>query len=117
MIPLQATAVSHPLCNNYIHLEQICNLFENTSSSEWLLYISEWEADGQTLSNIRVTTKVCVHCVLSEAGELRDAGTALLYNVATKEVKTVVSIASFCSPHPGANCVCSLVDSRFTFSV
>ncbi|XP_023935118.2 uncharacterized protein LOC112043776 [Bicyclus anynana] len=68
----------------------ICNLFENTSSSEWLLYISEWEANGQTLSNIRVTTKVCVHCVLSEAGELRDAGTALLYNVATKEVKTVV---------------------------
>ncbi|XP_045772110.1 uncharacterized protein LOC123872035 isoform X2 [Maniola jurtina] len=68
----------------------MCNLFENTSSSEWLLYISEWEANGQTLSNIRVTTKVCVHCVLSEAGELRDAGTALLYNVATKEVKTVV---------------------------
>ncbi|XP_046959659.1 uncharacterized protein LOC124529791 [Vanessa cardui] len=68
----------------------MCNLFENTSSSEWLLYISEWESDGHTLSNIRVTTKVCVHCVLSEAPALRDAGTALLYNVATKEVKTVV---------------------------
>lgn len=37
---------------------QMCNLFENTSSSEWLLYISEWESEGQTLSNIRVTTKV-----------------------------------------------------------
>ncbi|XP_045448898.1 uncharacterized protein LOC123657391 [Melitaea cinxia] len=63
----------------------MCNLFENTSSSEWLLYISEWQSEGQTLSNIRVTTKVCVHCVLSEAPALRDAGTALLYNIATKE--------------------------------
>ncbi|XP_072931605.1 uncharacterized protein [Epargyreus clarus] len=68
----------------------MCNLFENTSSSEWLLYISEWEADGKQLSNIRVTTKVCVHCLLSDDAELRDVGTALLYNVATKEVKTVV---------------------------
>ncbi|CAH2036871.1 unnamed protein product, partial [Iphiclides podalirius] len=68
----------------------MCNLFEHASSSEWLLYISEWEANGHQLSNIRVTTKVCVHCALSEEAELRDAGTALLYNVATKEVKTVV---------------------------
>ncbi|XP_068632236.1 uncharacterized protein [Battus philenor] len=68
----------------------MCNLFEHASSAEWLLYISEWEANGRTLSNIRVTTKVCVHCALSEEPELRDAGTALLYNVATKEVKTVV---------------------------
>ncbi|CAH2105968.1 unnamed protein product [Euphydryas editha] len=78
----------------------MCNLFENTSSSEWLLYISEWESDGHTLSNIRVTTKVCVHCVLSEAPALRDAGTALLYNIATKEVKTVVSIAFTPLPLP-----------------
>ncbi|CAG9785896.1 unnamed protein product [Diatraea saccharalis] len=68
----------------------ICNLFENVSSSEWLLYISEWEANGQTLSNIRVTTKVCVHACLAEDARLRETGTALMYNVATKEVKTVV---------------------------
>ncbi|KAI5652193.1 PPPDE putative peptidase domain-containing protein [Phthorimaea operculella] len=68
----------------------MCNLFENLSSSEWLLYISEWEsASGQPLSNIRCTTKVCVHAALAE-GELREYGTALMYNVATKEVKTVV---------------------------
>ncbi|CAH0750568.1 unnamed protein product [Diatraea saccharalis] len=63
----------------------ICNLFENVSSSEWLLYISEWEANGQTLSNIRVTTKVCVHACLAEDARLRETGTALMYNVATKE--------------------------------
>lgn len=39
-------------------LPQLCNLFENISSSEWLLYISEWEHNGQPLSNIRATTKV-----------------------------------------------------------
>ncbi|KAJ2939841.1 hypothetical protein O0L34_g18035 [Tuta absoluta] len=68
----------------------MCNLFENLSSSEWLLYISEWESpSGQPLSNIRCTTKVCVHAALAE-GALREYGTALMYNVATKEVKTVV---------------------------
>ncbi|KAJ0177512.1 hypothetical protein K1T71_007521 [Dendrolimus kikuchii] len=68
----------------------MCNLFENISSSEWLLYISEWEANGQPLSNIRATTKVCVHSTLSEEPELREVGTALMHNIATKEVKTVV---------------------------
>ncbi|CAB3239022.1 unnamed protein product [Arctia plantaginis] len=68
----------------------MCNLFENISSSEWLLYISEWEHNGQPLSNIRATTKVCVHSALSQDGELRELGTALMHNIATKEVKTVV---------------------------
>ncbi|KAL0841642.1 hypothetical protein ABMA28_015294 [Loxostege sticticalis] len=68
----------------------MCNLFENVSSSEWLLYISEWDSNGQPLSNIRATTKVCVHSCLSDDAELRDVGTALMYNIATKEVKTVV---------------------------
>ncbi|XP_063898234.1 uncharacterized protein LOC110378481 isoform X2 [Helicoverpa armigera] len=68
----------------------LCNLFENISSSEWLLYISEWEHNGQPLSNIRATTKVTVHACLSADPELRDVGTALMYNIATKEVKTVV---------------------------
>lgn len=68
----------------------LCNLFENISSSEWLLYISEWEHNGQPLSNIRATTKVCVHSCLSAELQLRDVGTALMHNIATKEVKTVV---------------------------
>ncbi|KAI8436369.1 hypothetical protein MSG28_004395 [Choristoneura fumiferana] len=63
----------------------LCNLFENVSSSEWLLYISEWDLDGQPISNIRVTTKVAVHATLGEDAELRDVGTALMYNMATKE--------------------------------
>ncbi|KAL4707497.1 hypothetical protein ACJJTC_000249 [Scirpophaga incertulas] len=79
-----------PLPEQRAAATMLCNLFAHTSSSEWLLYISEWEAEGMTLSNIRVTIKVSVHCSLSEDEELRDVGTALMYNIATKEVKTVV---------------------------
>ncbi|XP_046805075.1 uncharacterized protein LOC111684104 [Lucilia cuprina] len=68
----------------------MCNLFENVSPSEWLLYISEWDYNGQTLSNIRVTTKVAVHCILSSCPVLKNIGSMILYNVAIKEVKTVV---------------------------
>ncbi|XP_048482690.1 uncharacterized protein LOC105390281 isoform X2 [Plutella xylostella] len=68
----------------------MCNLFENVSSSEWLLYISEWESRHGPLSNIRVTTKVAVHALLSEDEQLKDVGTALMYNIALKEVKTVM---------------------------
>ncbi|TMW51096.1 hypothetical protein DOY81_003827 [Sarcophaga bullata] len=68
----------------------MCNLFENVSPSEWLLYISEWDYNGQTLSNIRVTTKVAVHCILSSCPVLKNIGSMILYNIAIKEVKTVV---------------------------
>ncbi|BET02730.1 DUF862 [Nesidiocoris tenuis] len=68
----------------------ICNLFENPGSSEWLLYISEWPYNNNQVSNIRVTTKVAVNAILSEDAEMQDRGTAILYNLATKEVKTVV---------------------------
>uniref|UniRef100_A0A1A9WJB7 Uncharacterized protein n=1 Tax=Glossina brevipalpis TaxID=37001 RepID=A0A1A9WJB7_9MUSC len=68
----------------------ICNLFENVGPSEWLLYISEWDYNGQTLSNIRVTTKVVVHSILSNCLLLKNTGTMMLYNIAIKEVKTVV---------------------------
>uniref|UniRef100_A0A1I8NLF7 Uncharacterized protein n=1 Tax=Stomoxys calcitrans TaxID=35570 RepID=A0A1I8NLF7_STOCA len=61
----------------------MCNLFEHVSPSEW-------EYSGQTLSNIRVTTKVAVHCILSNCPMLKNIGTMMLYNVAIKEVKTVV---------------------------
>ncbi|KAM8707397.1 hypothetical protein ACLKA7_011477 [Drosophila subpalustris] len=66
-----------------------CNLFENVGPSEWLLYISEWEYNGQTISNIRVTTKVAVHCILSNCPQLKNIGSMILYNIAIKEVKTV----------------------------
>ncbi|XP_046448471.1 uncharacterized protein LOC124197205 isoform X2 [Daphnia pulex] len=70
----------------------MCNLFENGSSSEWLLYISEWTAPHTTspLSNIRVTTKVAVTALLSDNPLLQDRGSAIIYNLAIKEVKTVV---------------------------
>lgn len=68
----------------------MCNLFENDNASEWLLYISEWSYNNQTTSNIRATTKVAVHCLLATCPRLRDIGTALVHNLASKEVKTVV---------------------------
>ncbi|EEB16607.1 conserved hypothetical protein [Pediculus humanus corporis] len=66
------------------------NLFENLSTSEWLLYISEWEHNNSSLSNIRVTTKVGINALLSENPVLQDRGSAIVHNMACKEVKTVV---------------------------
>ncbi|KAF5295186.1 hypothetical protein FQR65_LT10574 [Abscondita terminalis] len=68
----------------------IANMFENLNSSEWLLYISEWTYNNQPISNIRVTTKVAVHSLLSDIPELQDRGSAIVYNMACKEVKSVV---------------------------
>lgn len=68
----------------------MCNLFENDNASEWLLYISEWQYNNQAISNIRASTKVAVHCLLSPCPRLKDIGTALVHNLACKEVKTVV---------------------------
>jgi len=62
------------------------NLFENNSSSEWLLYISEWSQGGQDLSNIRVTTKVAVNALLGDTPALQDYGSAIMHNLGTKEV-------------------------------
>jgi len=71
-----------------------CNLFETGSASEWTLYISEWTpapgAGGLPLSNIRITTKVAVNALLGETSQLVEYGTALMANLATKEVKAVV---------------------------
>lgn len=67
-------------------------MFENLSSSEWLLYISEWQHQNQSISNIRVTTKVAVHSLLSNSFELQTRGAAIIHNLACKEVKTVVCI-------------------------
>lgn len=79
-----------PQCQESVAL-LLCNLFENLSTSEWLLYISEWEnttGAGGLTSNIRVTTKVGVHALLSK--EFKDIGSALVYNMMSKEVKTAV---------------------------
>ncbi|KAL1130828.1 hypothetical protein AAG570_012069, partial [Ranatra chinensis] len=70
----------------------MCNLFENGSSSEWMLYISEWQYNNAMISNIRVTTKVAVNAILSDDADLRDRGTAILYNLATKEVFDDVAV-------------------------
>merc|ERR1719347_1003372 len=66
------------------------NMFEHLSPSEWLLYISEWQEQGQHTSNIRVTTKVAVNAILHNNAQIQEYGTALMYNLGTKEVKTVV---------------------------
>lgn len=75
---------------------QVANMFENLSSSEWLLYISEWTYNNQQISNIRVTTKVGVHSLLSDNPHLQDKGAAIIYNMACKEVKSVVCIVLLC---------------------
>ncbi|KAJ8923017.1 hypothetical protein NQ315_001565 [Exocentrus adspersus] len=62
------------------------NMFENLSSSEWLLYISEWTYNNQQTSNIRVTTKVAVHSLLSDLPVLQERGSAIVHNLACKEV-------------------------------
>lgn len=67
-------------------------MFENLSSSEWLLYISEWQHQNQNTSNIRVTTKVAVHSLLSNSVDMQIRGAAIIHNLACKEVKTVVCI-------------------------
>jgi len=69
-----------------------CNLFETASASEWLLYISEWDAPGGglPLSNIRVTTKVAVNALLGDTPDLVNYGSALMANLGDKEVKAVV---------------------------
>ncbi|XP_046830885.1 uncharacterized protein LOC124429528 isoform X2 [Vespa crabro] len=65
--------------------EFLANMFENLSSSEWLLYISEWQHQNQNISNIRVTTKVAVHSLLSNSFELQTRGAAIIHNLACKE--------------------------------
>lgn len=80
----------HPLEEQLPLAQFIANLFENLSSSEWLMYISEWQHQNQNISNIRVTTKVAVHSLLSESENLQTRGTAIIHNLACKEVKTVV---------------------------
>ncbi|KAK7077715.1 Desumoylating isopeptidase 1, partial [Halocaridina rubra] len=87
-----------------------CNMFEHLSPSEWLLYISEWQEGGQQASNIRVTTKVAVNALLHSNPKVQNYGTALMYNLGTKEVKTVVfddvapelamAILQFFNSHP-----------------
>nr|CAD7265281.1 unnamed protein product [Timema shepardi] len=70
----------------------ICNLFENLSSSEWLLYISEWQYCNSTISNIRVSTKVAVNSLLADNTTLQDRGSAIMHNLACKEVFDDVAV-------------------------
>ncbi|XP_043202729.1 uncharacterized protein LOC122370842 isoform X10 [Amphibalanus amphitrite] len=63
------------------------NMFDQNGSSEWLLYISEWQSphNNMPISNIRVTTKVAVNALLADSAEMQDRGTAIMYNLAVKE--------------------------------
>ncbi|XP_043522710.1 uncharacterized protein LOC122535319 isoform X6 [Frieseomelitta varia] len=70
----------------------LANMFENLSSSEWLLYISEWQHQTQNISNIRVTTKVAVHSLLSNSIDLQIRGAAIIHNLACKEVFDDVAV-------------------------
>lgn len=100
--------MSHRL--NLNCLAQLANMFENLSSSEWLLYISEWQHQCQNISNIRVTTKVAVHSLLSNSEDLQIRGAAIIHNLACKEVKTVVCILDF-------RLTFSLISRRFSLSL
>ncbi|XP_014272378.1 uncharacterized protein [Halyomorpha halys] len=82
----------HPIPHQRALTLFICNLFENIASSEWLMYISEWTYNNQQLSNIRVTTKVAVNAILSDDVEMQDRGSAIIHNLATKEVFDDVAV-------------------------
>ncbi|KAL6443949.1 hypothetical protein ACFW04_001733 [Cataglyphis niger] len=75
----------HPLEEQLPLAQFLANMFENLSSSEWLLYISEWQHNNQSISNIRVTTKVAVHSLLSNSEDLQIRGAAIIHNLACKE--------------------------------
>ncbi|XP_076277032.1 uncharacterized protein LOC143207451 isoform X2 [Lasioglossum baleicum] len=80
----------HPAEEQLALTQFLTNLFENLSSSEWLLYISLWQHKNQKINNIRVTTKVAIHALLSPSIDLQTRGAAIIHNLACKEVKTVV---------------------------
>ncbi|XP_050581052.1 uncharacterized protein LOC126917802 isoform X1 [Bombus affinis] len=75
----------HPAEEQLPLAQFLANMFENLSSSEWLLYISEWQHQTQNISNIRVTTKVAVHSLLSNSVDLQIRGAAIIHNLACKE--------------------------------
>ncbi|KAL6261941.1 hypothetical protein P5V15_007024 [Pogonomyrmex californicus] len=76
--------------------DDLANMFENLSSSEWLLYISEWQHQDQNISsninNIRMTIKVAVHSLLSNSEDLQIRGVAIIHNLVCKEVKSLYSV-------------------------
>ncbi|XP_050694155.1 uncharacterized protein LOC126984470 isoform X3 [Eriocheir sinensis] len=105
-----------------------CNMFEHVSPSEWLLYISEWQDGSQPTSNIRVTTKVAVNALLNANPKCQEYGSAIMYNLGTKEVKTVVfddvapelamAILQFFNAHPPEELLWRAMAAlcRFTYS-
>ena len=96
--------VSELLDLSSVHLQpnsfffQFANLFENNSSAEWTLYISEWSSVTSSMdqSNIRVTTKVAVNALLGDTPTLQEYGSAIMHNLGTKEVKAAVCIFNLC---------------------
>ncbi|KAI1291792.1 Desumoylating isopeptidase 1 [Halotydeus destructor] len=65
----------------------ICNLCSQPNSFDWLMYITEWEDDGQLCNNCRVTTRTAVHTVLNDQlTTLQRVGVSLIFNLSLKEV-------------------------------
>lgn len=67
----------------------MCNLFENTRSAEWLMYVTKWMHNSVQTFNLKVTTKVAVHTILSEDVEMQNIGSAMIHNLATRVIKPV----------------------------
>jgi putative uncharacterized protein (fragment) len=66
----------------------LCNFCSQSSSFDWLMYISEWtESDGTISSNSRVTTRVAVHTLLNDKlTALQKTGVNLIFNTSLKEL-------------------------------
>lgn len=64
----------------------LCNLCNNTSSFDWLLYISEWTEDGQPCNNSRVTVRAAVHGLLCDRPVVQDNSAAFMFNLSLKEL-------------------------------
>lgn len=74
---------------------QLCNLCENFSSADWLMYISEWTEESRPCSNCKVSVRAAVHTVLSETAAVQTLGAALVFNLSLKEVTFYYSIITF----------------------
>ncbi|XP_076330011.1 uncharacterized protein LOC143235678 [Tachypleus tridentatus] len=64
----------------------LCNLCHQGSSFDWLMYISEWDNEGQSTSYSRATIKATVHALQSDRPPVKEKGVSLIFNLARKEI-------------------------------
>jgi len=87
----------------------ICNLFSHVKTQNWALYFSEWAQgasgrekqtdeecienilfeDPEITSNARITSKVARICLESLNPSLQDYGSAICYNIATRDIRVM----------------------------